>query len=70
MKIIMINQIIQYFFIVLYIILLIFYGFVVYAARRAARQTGIPIPVVWVGIMIIAFFIILTSLTFIVFIRP
>lgn len=60
---------IRFVLIIILLSLLSFYAYVVFSAKRAANQTGIPIPDFWKLIMIINLLFII-SLMFVVLFSP
>ncbi len=60
------ENLIQYFFSIILLLLLSFYGLVILATKRAINQTRIPIPGIWKLTMIISFLVILGTLILIV----
>jgi len=61
---------IQFVFITTLVMMLVFYGLIIFAANRAHRQTKIPVPVVWQRIIAGALIFILASIVFIASVSP
>lgn len=56
----------QILFGVIFLLLFIFYGLVIFAIRRAARSTKIPVPLVWKFLLVFNTLVLIISFLFII----